>query len=244
MRKTWIILTAVVIISCILIAGCITSDAPQTDEPVLTITFEKTGTSYNIGESFKVTLPSNPSTGYDWEAAEVKGLEITKEYVAAEPVMPGSPGNTVFTITSLEEGTFEYVFEYKRSWETDVAPLYIYKDKRTTVASSDEPMTEPRGFVVLEGNVNPTVGEIVKITTTGNPTTGYVWSALESEGLKVIKSEYIGEKTELLGAGGTYEWFVTADKAGSYLFLAEEKRSSETEPVSKYSVGITFADKK
>ncbi len=245
MRKVWIVsLASLVFLACILSAGCVSQNTPVTPaaDPVQTITFEKTGTSYTIGESFLVTLPSNPTTGYDWYAKETDGLNITKAFIAPDSSLAGAPGQTVFTITSVKEGTYEYVFEYKRAWENDTAPLYVYKDVRTCVPTTDAALTAPRGTAVIEGSVNPAVGEVVKITTSGNPTTGYTWSAVEGSGLKVISAEYVAPTSSALGAGGQYVWLVTAEMPGSYIFKGVEQRSGDAQPLTTCSVGITFVD--
>ena len=48
----------------------------------------------NAGEVFMIVVESNPSTGYHWEVVgDLSGVElVSREYTAAEPVIPGSGG--------------------------------------------------------------------------------------------------------------------------------------------------------
>ncbi|MDO5844210.1 MAG: protease inhibitor I42 family protein [Methanocorpusculum sp.] len=259
MKKLWIIpLAALVLLGCIFVAGCITPDTPPAvtptgpgpvivDEPVLTIFFEKTGLSYNIGDTFKITLPSNPTTGYDWAVTETEGVNITQEFIAPEKVMPGAPGKSVFIIKAEKEGNYPFTLKYMRSWEGEESTISVYNDEMVC-AKTDEELLTPRGSVEFVGEVNPAAGKTVKIITSGNPTTGYEWTAKGSDGLTVSEPLYISVKpassveTQAVGTGGKYAWTVTADKAGTYRFTAEYKRSFETEAVSRYTVDITFID--
>ncbi len=243
MKKIWVLpLTALFLFGCILAAGCVSQTTPveTADVPVQTVTFEKNGTTYNIGESFQVILPSNPSTGYDWYITESDGLNITKSFIPAENAVTGAAGHTVITITSLKQGTYKYTFEYKREWETDEPPLYVYKCVRTCVPSSEPALTTPRGTVGIDGSVNPAIGEIVKITTTVSPTAGYTWSLAGGSNLEVISSEYTASAD---GSAGTYVWLVTSKTAGSYLIRAVEQRPGELDALTTCNVGITFIDK-
>lgn len=68
-------------------------------------------------------------------------------------------------------------------------------------------------------------GEVIQISAVGNPTTGYLWTEpVMSNGLTLISSEYTQMNPGMIGKGGIYEWWVTADKPGFYLFETEYKR--------------------
>jgi inhibitor of cysteine peptidase len=60
------------------------------------------------GETFELVLPSNPSTGYHWEILpELDGdaLEfVGQDYLAEQPVAPGSGGVDVWTFRALNAG--------------------------------------------------------------------------------------------------------------------------------------------
>lgn len=60
----------------------------------------------NAGETFFIVVESNPSTGYHWEiVGDLNGIElVSREYTAAEPVMPGSSGVEVWTFKATTAG--------------------------------------------------------------------------------------------------------------------------------------------
>jgi inhibitor of cysteine peptidase len=68
------------------------------------------------GDIFNLVLPSNPSTGYRWEILpELDGkiVEFVEQnYVAEEPVMPGSGGMDVWTFRALSAAETTIVLGY------------------------------------------------------------------------------------------------------------------------------------
>ena len=80
-------------------------------------------------EAMSITLESNPSTGYSWFAsisdtailAQMGEPEYTAPTESSTPVV-GAPGTQTFLFQAIETGTTTITLEYKRGWETDVAP--------------------------------------------------------------------------------------------------------------------------
>jgi inhibitor of cysteine peptidase len=62
----------------------------------------------NAGETFDIVLPSNPSTGYRWDFAtpldESLIQFVSQDYIAQEPVLPGSGGVDVWTFRAISAG--------------------------------------------------------------------------------------------------------------------------------------------
>lgn len=87
------------------------------------------------------------------------------------------------------------------------------------------------------------VGTEVTITAKANPTTGYSWTIIESDGLTIISDEYIPDEAEEgeVGVGGTQKWVVTAEKTGAYIFKAEYKRPWEEEAIKRVTHELTFS---
>jgi len=84
--------------------------------------------SAKVGEEFDITLASNPTTGYLWEA-EYDGayLELEgKEYTPMESPLVGSGGSDKFTFHPLKEGEAKITFKYQRSWEEQPIETKIY----------------------------------------------------------------------------------------------------------------------
>ncbi|MBN8655302.1 MAG: protease inhibitor I42 family protein [Anaerolineae bacterium] len=97
------------LISVIFLAACAaptpapvdpaSSSMPALTDPTQPITV-------NAGEVFMIVVESNPSTGYHWEVVgDLSGVElVSREYTAAEPVIPGSGGVEVWTFKAVTAG--------------------------------------------------------------------------------------------------------------------------------------------
>jgi len=234
---------ACVLLTCIFAAGCISPEVPvNTDDPVLTVTVHKEEIMIPVNASMTYILPSNPTTGYGWTMLESEGLVVKDEYKAT-PVPEGWTGGggcQYYTITAEKAGTYTFKAVYERPWETDVDPIYtMTQTLEFSEAGSDDPEGDVMLTVQFDGVVNPKAGEVVKICTAGNPTTGYYWTAESETGLTVIEDDYITDNTGLVGAGGTYVWYVTAEKAGTYQFGATCQRSGE-DPANMFFFDLTF----
>jgi len=78
-----------------------------------------------VGDSFTVTLCSNPSTGFLWsETAQLSDQTVLQQtdhkLVMPEsepPPPPGTPGQEVWTFQTLKKGTSTISIEYSRPWE-------------------------------------------------------------------------------------------------------------------------------
>lgn len=78
-----------------------------------------------VGEPFTVSLPSNPTTGYDWTAdydnVLLRAEDARFESSAMDSIRLGVGGTSVFVFTPLRSGKTTIRFVYKRSWENIVA---------------------------------------------------------------------------------------------------------------------------
>lgn len=80
-----------------------------------------------VGQTWSVTLPGNPTTGYMWSVAENSGLvqvELApekKESPCRRP-MVGSPCGTVVSLTAPVAGQGSVKLIYARPWEKGKAP--------------------------------------------------------------------------------------------------------------------------
>jgi len=78
-----------------------------------------------VGDSFTVTLCSNPSTGFLWsESAQISDQTVLQQtdhkLVTPEsepPPPPGTPGQEVWTFKALKKGTSTISMEYSQPWE-------------------------------------------------------------------------------------------------------------------------------
>ena len=79
------------------------------------------------GDSFTVTLCSNPTTGFQWsETVQISDQDVLKQashqFVAPEakggrPPAPGTAGEEVWTFEALKKGASTVSLEYSRPWE-------------------------------------------------------------------------------------------------------------------------------
>ena len=116
---------SVLLIATIFLTSCATSSFTPT--PTLPPTAETPNTlpeptdhtqliSVTAGETFDLVVPSNPSTGYHWEI--VPDLDenlvefVAQDYIAEEPVMPGSGGVDMWTFRALNAGDTTIVLGY------------------------------------------------------------------------------------------------------------------------------------
>jgi predicted secreted protein len=75
------------------------------------------------GLALVVSLPANASTGYSWSYNVVPDDVVTdlmSEYVADQPVLPGSGGRQCIRFRAIRPGRAHAAFEYRRPWETGV----------------------------------------------------------------------------------------------------------------------------
>ncbi len=75
-----------------------------------------------VGETFKIKLPGNPTTGFLWIAKVlspdkiISPLDTTWEN---EVTLAGQPRTQVLNFKALSAGKADLIIEYKRPWETD-----------------------------------------------------------------------------------------------------------------------------
>ena len=78
-----------------------------------------------VNEPFTISLPANPTTGYEWKVdydyVLLKQESAQFERASAETVRVGAGGTSVFVFTPIKPGKSTIYFVYKRSWENIVA---------------------------------------------------------------------------------------------------------------------------
>ena len=78
-----------------------------------------------------ITLESNPTTGYSWQASyDESVLELVEESYElgeyAKQGLVGAGGTELFRFKALKSGETEITMVYKRSWETDVLDQKVF----------------------------------------------------------------------------------------------------------------------
>jgi Predicted secreted protein len=62
--------------------------------------------SAKVGETFEISIPSNPSTGYNCLLSEMPHCVyfVESKYVPDEPTMPGKGGTSKFKFVAVKKG--------------------------------------------------------------------------------------------------------------------------------------------
>ena len=122
------------LMAAILLNGCAASTATPT--PTLPVPAETPNPlpepsdptqliTVGAGETFDLVLPSNPSTGFHWEIVEEMDASVVElvdqEYIAEQPVLPGSGGVDVWTMRAVNPGSTTIMLGYYPPGE-DAAP--------------------------------------------------------------------------------------------------------------------------
>jgi inhibitor of cysteine peptidase len=75
-----------------------------------------------VGDSFEVSLPGNPTTGYDWSLPDPPpGIELVDEGFDVTSSVVGGGGEHRFTLRATQPGRSVLHFAYRRSWAPDEA---------------------------------------------------------------------------------------------------------------------------
>ena len=145
--KHKILLTAVAVVATVLFAACSQDDtqkktvAPTTTNSVsgkvVSINAESNGKTIHVlpGETVRVKLEANHTTGYSWSVASVDKsiLEVGDEgeYMSnPHPEgMVGVGGNEVWNFKAIAAGETEISLVYVRPWEKNEAPAMSFKLK-------------------------------------------------------------------------------------------------------------------
>ena len=101
-------------------------------EPSLTLDASADGTTQQlkVGEEMAITLESNPSTGYGWFArssnpdviAQSGDSQYQEPQSSTGTPALGAAGTETLSFLAISSGTATLTLDYKRGWETNVAP--------------------------------------------------------------------------------------------------------------------------
>lgn len=76
------------------------------------------GKRVRVGEAFAISLPANPTTGYDWQVEISSGSVVLlrrDHHRSADRI--GAGGTTTFTFQATAPGEAVLRFRYLRPWE-------------------------------------------------------------------------------------------------------------------------------
>lgn len=111
---------------------------PQRPPVAETIALTKTDTGKTvrakIGDLVSITLPSEPSAGYNWELRDFESNVAGYHSGETLPihdgnVLLGAPAQTVMTLQALKPGTQDIKLVYRRLWEPPdrIADTFVFR---------------------------------------------------------------------------------------------------------------------
>jgi len=83
-----------------------------------------------VGDKLEVTLPGNPTTGFQWEVSNVDSLILTPvgepEFKPSSNAV-GSGGNVILRFEAIGAGQTELKLIHHRPFEKNVAPIQTFE---------------------------------------------------------------------------------------------------------------------
>ena len=165
------------------------------------------------GETIRVKLRSNPSTGYSWALGPIEDefFEVESEFVADphRKYEAGYGGTEIWKFQAEQSGETDISLSYARSWE-DKAPAKTFK-LHVVIGAASPRIAAGDKFNLSEADngkkieVHP--GDIIRITLESNITTGYSWEnadKVDTDILALDQNDYVSDPNpeELDGVGG------------------------------------------
>jgi inhibitor of cysteine peptidase len=123
MCTRWMKITVLSLAVLLLFAGCNSAGEVMLEES------DNGGQiSLEIGQILSITLPSNPTTGYSWEAIALEQAILAQsgnpEYVSeAEGDLVGAGGTETFRFEAVASGEAQLTLIYHRQFEEGVEPI-------------------------------------------------------------------------------------------------------------------------
>ena len=220
--KIAILLTAVAVFSvAIFVVACSKSknETPSnpSSEKFVDVSEGGNGSTIHVlpGETIRVKLRSNPSTGFSWALGPLEEgmLETSGESeFEADPHREGEAGYggcEIWKFKAEQSGETDISLFYARSWE-DKEPAKTFK-MHVVIGAASPRIAAGDKFNLTEAdngkNIEVHTGDIIRITLESNITTGYSWEnadKVDKDILALDTNDYVSDPNpeELDGVGG------------------------------------------
>ncbi len=110
------------------------------------------GVQLNVGDTLRLMLPANPSTGYGWQVGDNDGTILqasSPRNVPATHPKPGAPGKQSLTFIAKAAGNDRLLLNYSRPWEKNTRPARTYTVEVTVGSAGHEtPVVTPAGTLL------------------------------------------------------------------------------------------------
>jgi inhibitor of cysteine peptidase len=123
-------LRTIPILVLLILSFCIAACAPGTSGTSVEVSCDDFGSQPHMskeinviaGNSFTVTLCSNPTTGFQWsESSQISDPTVVQQLdhksLPPETELVGAPGKEAWTFKAVKKGTSTVSMEYSRPWE-------------------------------------------------------------------------------------------------------------------------------
>ncbi len=216
--------------------------------PYLLLTMDANGSAVQVepNQTFRILLPENPSTGYQWQMSIPSGLRLVEQgFVEPSEPMPGAGGFHYWDVMASGSGEQTIAAIYKRPFEQTSGNETRF-ELTIQVGNASIPATPtgmPARFSVFTAEDDGKTVEVpledeFNLRLPENPSTGYSWNLTLTPGLAVVADEYIppSDSAPMLGAGGVRSWHIKAIGEGEHKVAAVYKQ-----PFDPTSVEDTFS---
>jgi inhibitor of cysteine peptidase len=181
-----------------------------------------------LGDTVRVTLEENPSTGYTWNATTTPGLDILADRFEPSHVIgpiAGAGGTRIWDLKAIQPGPQVFTAIYSRSDESPAGDETNFSIHVQVGGVSGIVYTERDN----ENAVQMKMGDAFILFLHENPATGYAWNMSMSSGLTVTADRFFPEQRNgPAGAGGMHEWDVKVTGSGNQTIYGLDKRPDET----------------
>ena len=127
--RRWIALVVLVAIGVGLLVAIVAvpwgDDAPATS--AVPVYHQGDDITVGQGDEFVIALSANPTTGYEWTAADNPDVTFVSSKQVTGSTLPGAPGTQELTFRAEHTGSSTLELDYARSFEPGVAPAKTAK---------------------------------------------------------------------------------------------------------------------
>ena len=263
MKSVILLTAAVAVVAAILFVACSKSKNETPSNPsaekFVDVDEELNGTTIHVlpGETIRLKLRSNPSTGFSWALGPFEdGVLQTNgesEFVA-NPHREGEAGYggcEIWTFKARHSGKTEISLFYARSWE-DKDPARRFK-LNVVIGTASPQIATGDEFNLSENdngkNIEVHTGDVIRITLESNITTGYSWEnadKVDKDILALDSDDYVSDPNpeELDGVGGNTVIVYRALKPGkAKIDLVYLQSWEPSEFDTRFSVTVEVSDR-
>ena len=220
--KSIILLAAVAVFAvAILVVACSKSKnatpSNPSSEKFADVDEKNSGDTIHIlpGETIRVRLRSNPSTGFSWALGPIEegvfDVESTFEADPHREYEAGYGGCEIWKFKAERSGETEISLVYARPWEDDKPAAKTF-GLHVVIGAASPRIAAGDKFNLTEADngrkieVHP--GDVIRITLESNITTGYSWEnadKVDKEILALDSNDYVSDPNpeEMDGVGGS-----------------------------------------